>query len=215
MEIQPSASPQTLPISGKASSSSTDFETFLHMLTTQLKNQDPLNPIESTDYAVQLATFSGVEQAVRTNELLQSLGRQFGVLSMAQLAGWVGQEARVTAPVFVDGTSIDLFLPQSTSADRAVLVVRDSSGNLIAREEVPTSGGAHPWAGTGAGGESLPRGLYSLSVEMYRDDVLQSSGAVESYATILEARGAPTGTNLVLRGGVIVPAEEVTALRVP
>ena len=39
-----------------------DFETFLKMLTAQMENQDPLNPIESSDYAVQLATFSGVEQ---------------------------------------------------------------------------------------------------------------------------------------------------------
>ena len=52
-----------------------DFNTFLVMLTTQLQNQDPLNPIESSDYAVQLATFSGVEQQVRTNQLLQEIGR--------------------------------------------------------------------------------------------------------------------------------------------
>jgi flagellar basal-body rod modification protein FlgD len=50
-----------------------DFQTFLQLLTTQLKNQDPLNPMESTEYATQLATFSGVEQQVRTNELLESL----------------------------------------------------------------------------------------------------------------------------------------------
>jgi flagellar basal-body rod modification protein FlgD len=41
---------------------SSDFETFLKMLTTQLKNQDPMNPVDSADYAVQLATFSSVEQ---------------------------------------------------------------------------------------------------------------------------------------------------------
>ena len=51
-----------------------DFDTFLRMLTTQMQNQDPLNPIDSTDYATQLATFSGVEQQVRTNSLLADLG---------------------------------------------------------------------------------------------------------------------------------------------
>ena len=50
-----------------------DFDTFLKLLTTQMKNQDPLNPIDSTDYATQLATFSGVEQQTRTNQLLESL----------------------------------------------------------------------------------------------------------------------------------------------
>ena len=48
---------------------SSDFNTFLRMLTVQMQNQDPLNPIDSADYAVQLATFSGVEQQVRTNQL--------------------------------------------------------------------------------------------------------------------------------------------------
>ena len=57
---------------------SSDFETFLLMLTTQLENQDPLNPIESQDFAVQLATFSGVEQQVLTNDLLSDLGQGFG-----------------------------------------------------------------------------------------------------------------------------------------
>lgn len=215
MEIQ-SMSPSSLvggPSDKKGVGS--DFETFLRMLTTQLQNQDPLNPIDSADYAVQLATFSGVEQAVRTNELLVSLGRQFGVLSMTQLAGWVGQEARVAAPVFFEGAPVDLALPQSTSADRAVLVVRDASGVLVAREEVPTSGGDYQWMGRDAAGDPLPGGIYTLLIEAYRGDVLQTSAAVESYATIAEARGSATGTSLVLRGGITVAAENVTALRIP
>jgi flagellar basal-body rod modification protein FlgD len=73
---------------------SSDFETFLLMLTTQMQNQDPLNPIESADFAVQLATFSGVEQQVKTNDLLQSLAQQMGIMGMSQLAGWVGMEAQ-------------------------------------------------------------------------------------------------------------------------
>lgn len=55
-----------------------DFETFLKMLTTQIRNQDPLNPMEGSDFAVQLATFSGVEQQVQTNDLLQKMTDQLG-----------------------------------------------------------------------------------------------------------------------------------------
>jgi len=77
---------------------SSDFETFLKMLTVQLENQDPLNPVDSADYAVQLATFSGVEQQVQTNDLLKQLATQLGTGSIAQMASWVGMEARTTAP---------------------------------------------------------------------------------------------------------------------
>ena len=68
----------------KGSVLSSDFETFLKMLTTQLENQDPLNPIDSTDYAVQLATFAGVEQQVLTNDLLESMGGNSGLGGLAQ-----------------------------------------------------------------------------------------------------------------------------------
>ena len=63
-----------------------DFETFLIMLTTQMKIQDPLNPIDSSDFAVQLATFSSVEQQVKTNDLLASLGQQLGFMGLSRLA---------------------------------------------------------------------------------------------------------------------------------
>jgi hypothetical protein len=75
--IQPTApatatAPQLSEDTPKATLGS-DFETFLKMLTTQMKNQDPLNPVESSEYAVQLATFSSVEQQVLTNDLLTRL----------------------------------------------------------------------------------------------------------------------------------------------
>lgn len=82
---------------------STDYQMFLKMLTAQMKNQDPLNPIDSTDYATQLATFSGVEQQVKTNDLLTSLTGQLGVSGMGQLASWVGMEARAAVAVPYQG----------------------------------------------------------------------------------------------------------------
>ena len=59
---------------------SSDFETFLRLLTTQMQNQDPLNPMESTEFASQLAQFSAVEQQVRSNELL--VGLQAGLQTL-------------------------------------------------------------------------------------------------------------------------------------
>ena len=112
---------------------STDYTTFLKMMTTQLQNQDPMNPTDSSAFAVQLATFSGVEQQVKTNELLASLGSQFGVLGMAQLAGWVGQEARSAAPVAFEGKPVTVSYAADPLADRAVLVVTDSKGNSVGR----------------------------------------------------------------------------------
>lgn len=195
---------------------SADFDTFLKMLTTQMQNQDPLNPIDSADYAVQLATFSGVEQQARTNQLLDGLISQFGVMGMSQLAAWVGQEARATAPVYMDAAPVTLTYATSPQADQAVLVVKNQAGELVARENLPLGSGPYQWLGGDAEGNPLPKGLYSLSVENYRgEEQLGQPTEVEAYARILEARGGASGTTLVLAGGVEVPATRITALRMP
>ena len=194
---------------------SSDFDTFLKMLTAQMQNQDPLNPIDSTDYATQLATFSGVEQQARTNELLASLGGQMALLGMSQLAGWVGQEARANAPVWMDGDPVTMQLTPAIGADRAVLVVRDASGALVNREEVPNEAGLYDWLGGDASGDPLPDAAYSLSLESYSGDILLGESPVESYARIVEARNGPAGAMLVLEGGIEVLSTNITALRVP
>jgi flagellar basal-body rod modification protein FlgD len=194
---------------------SSDFDTFLKMLTAQMQNQDPLNPIDSTDYATQLATFSGVEQQMRTNDLLASLGSQMAVLGMSQLAAWVGQEARADAPVWMDGDPVTMQLSPAIGADGAVLVVRDASGQVISREDVPTAPGLYDWLGGDAAGDPLPEGLYSLSLESYSGETLLGESPVESYARIIEARNGAAGATLVLEGGVEVPSSRITALRVP
>jgi flagellar basal-body rod modification protein FlgD len=208
----PGAAPQSLAPKPRISS---DFDTFLKMLTAQMQNQDPLNPIESADYATQLATFSGVEQQMLTNDLLTSLGGQMAVLGMSQLAGWVGQEARANAPVWMDGDPVTMQLSPAIGADRAVLVVRNASGALVSREDVPITPGLYDWLGGDAAGDPLPEGRYTLSLESFSGETLLGESPVESYARIIEARNGPSGATLVLEGGVEVPSSFITALRVP
>lgn len=194
---------------------SADFDTFLKMLTVQMTNQDPMNPIESTDYAVQLATFSGVEQQLRTNSLLADLAAQGSVSAMAQLAGWVGQEARVAAPVRFEGTALTVVPKPAAMADRAVLVVRDATGAVVAREDVPLDGKPYQWLGADAAGDPLPAGTYRLELESRAGDAVLRTDPVESYARITEARRGPEGVLLVLNGGIEVKVTDVTALRTP
>lgn len=190
-----------------------DFTTFLKMLTTQLQNQDPLNPMESTDFAVQLATFSGVEQQVQTNGLLADLKGQFALLGMAQLSGWVGKEARSTADVWFDGSALTVLPEPSPKADNLVLVVRDASGTLVSREDVPLGSSPYLWLGANAAGDPLPAGRYSLTLESRTGSEVIGTSPVASYAPIQEARRDGNDILLVLRGGIEVNATNVTALR--
>lgn len=190
-----------------------DFTTFLRMLTTQLQNQDPLNPIDSTDFAMQLATFSGVEQQVQTNTLISGLSDQLGLMNLAQLSGWIGKEARTTQDVHFDGTAITLFPNPAAGADRATLVVRDAGGAVQSRETLSPTATTHQWLGADATGNPLPPGRYSLTLESSRGDAVIATTPVASFAPITEARRDGNAVILVLKGGIEVAEKDVLALR--
>lgn len=192
---------------------SSDFETFLLMLTTQIQNQDPLNPMESTEFAQQLATFSSVEQQVKTNTLLESLSDKLGLSGIAQLAPWVGMEARVDAPVMFDGAPLTLYPAPDATADQALLVVLDANGKEVMRTPTAVTAAPVDWAGTDASGTPLPSGAYSFTLESYSGGQLIGTSAVQTYGTITEVRNGPSGTEIVLEGGAVITTADIAALR--
>ena len=194
---------------------SSDFETFLLMLTTQLENQDPLNPVESQDFAVQLATFSGVEQQVRTNELLENLSGGLGTTGLSQLANWIGMDAIVEAPVAFDGTPIDIVLDPDPGADRADLIVLNAFGQQVSRQEVPLGIEQIQWVGINDDGNPLPTGSYTLQLASINLGEVTSTKPVAHYARILEARQGFEDIELVINGGGIVSSDDVAGLRAP
>lgn len=212
--VSSSQRPETTSGSGNGVISS-DFETFLRMLTTQMENQDPLNPIESADFAVQLATFSSVEQQVQTNDLLRDLAARMGTGEIGQLAGWVGMEARAAAPVYFAGEPIALDIDTAPGADSATLIVRDEAGRVVERLPVPAGGGPVTWDGRSETGEQFLEGLYSFEVESRAGEAVLGTKPVEVYAAVDEARIEDGAVVLVFAGGGTAPAASVTAIRNP
>lgn len=194
---------------------SSDFETFLTMLTTQMENQDPLNPMDSSDFAVQLATFSGVEQQVLGNDLLRDLGSQMGVMNLSQLSGWVGMEARTSGPVHFTGTPLTLHPEIPASADKATIVVRDPYGREVNRVPLSPRQDKFVWDGKDAAGARLENGNYNFSVQSSSGNVLLDTTKVYSYARVEEVRHRQGVTELVLSGNRVLPSSEVNALRQP
>ena len=199
----------------KSSFSNGDFETFLRMLTTQIRNQDPLNPMEGSDFAVQLATFSGVEQQAYTNKLLTQMMQQSGGSGLADLAGWIGKEARSTAPVAFRDAPLTLEINPDARADSVQLVTRDANGREILREEIGPGAGQVAWLGRDAMGDKLPDGTYAFTLESWADGSMIEQTPVEVYGRVIEAETTQDGVNLILDGGGAVLASEVTGLREP
>ena len=195
---------------------SSDFQTFLKMMTVQVRNQDPLNPVDASDYATQLATFAGVEQQVKTNELLTAVAGQIGGGLLQQVSGWIGKEALARAPVQFDQSGpISLRPEYATGADSAELVVRDAQGLEIERLPLTPGQREFEWTGNDPSGVAYPPGVYQFEVESFADDELVDARTAAVYNRIDEVRTDGNVVVVRLSDGTEVPASLVSSLRNP
>lgn len=202
--------------SDTSTSTGAEFDTFLKMLTAQLKNQDPLNPMEGTDFAVQLATFSGVEQQTQTNKLLNQLVTQLGNGGgLGQTANWIGKEARTTEPVWFGDTALTLDVNPNSAADSVTLIALNAQGREVSREEIGPGSGQIEWLGRDDLGQKLPDGLYSFVTESSRAGEVIAEDSVGAYARVVETAMGKEGIELMFEHGGSAPADTITALRDP
>ena len=213
MEVTATTATTTTAAPTSSSAISSDFETFLNMLTVQMQNQDPLNPTDPSDYAVQLATFSSVEQQVKTNDLLAQLMAVMSSSAMSDMGAWIGQDVRAPTAAHFDGTPISVTTSVDTEADSADLVVVNSYGAEVQRIAIDPTSGTVAWAGLDDDGSPMTSGDYSFYVESYQTDTLIATTQASVYGTVAEVRTESGATVLVLENGAEVPVETVTALR--
>lgn len=147
-----------------------DFSQFLTLLTTQLQNQDPLNPMDSTEFTNQLVQFSQVEQSINTNKKLDSLvALQLGTISSTAL-GYVGMDITYTsAEVNWDNAgpvSIHYGLAEQASVAK-VNIYKEDGTTLVRTLDAPKSPGAQKveWDGKDANGNLMEPGTYAIKLD--------------------------------------------------
>lgn len=220
MEITP-AQIANLPAStatGTRSESSSnelagDFETFLKLLTSQMRNQDPLKPMDSTEFVAQLANFSGVEQQVRSNDRLDQIYTLLAGGNAEGMASWIGREVRAPGKAEFAGNPVDVGITPVADADRTLLVIRNDFDQIVARRSLDAADGRMSWDGRNASGAELPHGTYSFTVESYRGDALLGSQPGTVFSKVTEVRLADGAPQLILAGGGTVALDAVTGIR--
>lgn len=200
--------------SRQAAATASDFDTFLKLLTTQIRNQDPLEPADATAYTSQLATFSNVEQAVQTNQLLSQMIARLDSQQVTGAADWLGMEIRHSGPVGHTGGSTRLHTSINAVADRAELVVQDAQGREIGRHSIDPDGQTVVWPAEGQGA-AVPDGAYTLQVESWAGAQTLDPTPVAHYAPVTEVLLGAAGTELILPGGVRLPIGALEAIRRP
>jgi flagellar basal-body rod modification protein FlgD len=173
MAIDPIASSAIVPplASGTAAagalSLADNFDTFLTLLTTQLKNQDPLSPMDSSEFTQQLVQFSSVEQQIHANKNLESLIALQRAGAGAAAVGYIGREvtAESDTAALKNGHAVWSYALDA-DADETTILVKDMNGKIVATRNGETGIGRHifDWDGLDNLGNPLPDGAYSLEV---------------------------------------------------
>ena len=195
-----------------------DFTQFLTLLTTQLQNQDPLNPMDTSEFTNQLVQFSQVEQQINSNQKLDSLV-QLGVSNaFGSSLGYVGLDISYLSSEFnYDGeapVTIDYALSESARSSR--LFILDETGDVVYSEEAETGAGAHQfvWNGLSDGGFQLDPGTYQVRIDATdsNEETIETSTVVSGRVDGVETQD---GQIFMLVGERAVPLSNVLKAKEP
>jgi len=166
--------PQTSSSSSSSSSLSSttgatlagNFQTFLTLLTTQLQNQNPLDPLDTNQFTQQLVQFAGVEQQLKTNDSLATLVSLQQTMQATQALQFVGKTAIVDGNVTAMSSSKATWELNVPSTSTITVNITNSTGQTVFTGNYSANAGDNQpfsWDGKGNDGTRYPDGLYKLT----------------------------------------------------
>ncbi len=146
-----------------------NFDTFLQLLTTQLQNQNPLDPLDTNQFTQQLVAFAGVEQQINMNTNLQtliSMQQTSEATSALQLVGSNGHGRRQFRDAIQRDQHLGHLEPDAPTPATANLTITSAAGTTVFTKTMALNAGAQnfSWNGLGNNGQTWPDGTYKLSV---------------------------------------------------
>lgn len=121
-----------------------NFDTFLTILTAQIQNQDPLEPMDSSKFTEQLVQFSGVEQQIKVNTQLETLIKATTSNAGASLSGYLGQTAEIdSAGAEFKGEPVTWRYTLPSDSAKTTITVTDASGKVVYSKTGELKAGTH------------------------------------------------------------------------
>lgn len=171
-------------------------EDFLNLLLKQLSHQDPLNPMDSTEFTAQLSQFSSLEQLTNINTTLGDVLAYQQSMQNASVASLIGKKVTVEGDSFRLTDEADLRYALLGDAAAVEITVYDSAGRMVWSKDLGPQGAGqqqYSWSGNDLLGNELPPGVYTYEIQAYDG----SGNAVASATT-----GSGVVTEVVFEGGV-------------
>ncbi|EAT15810.1 flagellar hook assembly protein FlgD [Desulfuromonas acetoxidans] len=158
---------------------------FLTLMVEQLKNQDPMNPSDATEFTAQLAQFSSLEQLFNVNDNLESMGNTSAEVQRLSALALIGTDVVTASSEFeFSGGAVQFGYDLDGPASEGSLYIRNAAGDTVATYELTETGsGRHflAWDGTDNNGKALPDGTYTLGVSAFNgDDAVAATSMIRS-----------------------------------
>ncbi|CAH1672712.1 Flagellar basal-body rod modification protein FlgD [Hyphomicrobiales bacterium] len=200
-------------VTGSSSGIANNFDQFLTLLTTQLKNQSPLDPLDTNQFTAQLVQFAGVEQQLKTNETLGSLLSLSAAGTATNAVGFIG--ASITA----DGATTRLIGGKAdwkvnmASAGTATITIKDSKGNVVqtATKTLVAGDQTYSWDGTTSTGSKASDGEYTITIDA-KNVAGESVTAKTQITGIVDGVDFTSSIPMLKIGSIGVPIDKVKSV---
>jgi flagellar basal-body rod modification protein FlgD len=192
-----------------------NMDTFLTLLTTQLKNQDPLAPQDSTQWVTQLVQFSSVEQQIRQRESLEALVNFEFAWQASNAVGYIGKTIEASGDhIYLKDGAAEIRYTLEEDAGKAIVTITDLNGKVVRELEVDRTKGAHTatWDGKDKDGVALDDGFYTVSVKATRGQDI-AVGASTSFSGVVDSIETAGGQVLLHVGNSTVAISDVKSVR--
>ena len=186
-----SASAATAATSNSGATIAKNFQTFLQLLTTQLRHQNPLEPLNTNEFTQQLVQFAQVEQQIATNTSLGSLLAMQQATQSAAAMNFLGATVRVSGDTAKLASGAANWTYTVEKAATATINIQNSAGELVHTENRTLNAGPQTftWNGRDAEGRTLPDGDYKISI-VARD------ASAQAVAVSTEVEGVVDGVDV-------------------
>ncbi len=164
-----SGNSKTSQMASSRSTIADNFDTFLSILTTQLKNQNPMDPLDTNQFTQQLVQFTGVEQQLKTNEFLETLMLSSQNTAKSDAVSYIGKEVTSSGKTgeLTDANAVFWAYSADANAANATVTIKDKNGQVVYSETGPLKSGpgTFRWDGKGSDGNMKPNGVYTIDIK--------------------------------------------------
>ncbi len=195
-----------------------NMDMFLTLLTTQLKNQDPLDPMDNTEMTNQLVQFANVEQQITQNKNLEQMITLLNAQSAASSVSYIGKDIQYTdSSTVYTGSPVNFGYTPEKAADTVTVSVVDADGKTVRTFDKPETSAQHHsivWDGTDDDGAQVANGQYTfvVSAKTADGDALDVDTDISGHVT---GTTSDASGNYLLIGDLAVDVTKVVAVKEP